>query len=287
MPSSLRQAICNEVFKDWKFPEACKAIREAGYTGIEIAPFTLAEDPATISPADRAYYIDVMRSENLQFVGLHWLMVSPKGLHVTTPDAALRKRSWEHIGRLIELCADLSGGEGGVMIFGSPQQRSTTRGLSQAEATRNYVDGLVSVAPQAEQRNVTILIEALPRAQSDVVNTLDEAARLVEQINSPAIRTMFDTHNAVDETTPHTVLVERHFDKIRHIHINETDGRHPGTGDYPFRSLFTTLIRRGYQGWVSLEVFDFEAGAQTIAKDSLRYVKTLISHPAGKVAGND
>jgi D-psicose/D-tagatose/L-ribulose 3-epimerase len=33
----------------------------------------------------------------LIFVGLHWLMVSPKSLHVTTPDARLRRRSWEHI----------------------------------------------------------------------------------------------------------------------------------------------------------------------------------------------
>ena len=67
-------------------------------------------------------------------------MVSPKGLHVTTPDAELRARSWEHIRDLIDLCADL--GPDGVMVFGSPKQRSTTGGLTREQATRNYIDGL-------------------------------------------------------------------------------------------------------------------------------------------------
>ena len=81
------QSTCNEAFDKWPFADACKAIRKAGYTGIEIAPFTLAETPASITAAQRREYRDIMASEGLQFVGLHWLMVSPKGLHVTTPDA--------------------------------------------------------------------------------------------------------------------------------------------------------------------------------------------------------
>src|ERR1044071_7608520 len=126
MSYTFRQSICNEAFEGWDFAAECRAIRSAGYTGIEIAPFTLAEDPATISPARRQELRSIISSEGLTFAGLHWLMVSPKGLHVTTPDAALRERSWLHIRNLIDLCADL--GPGGVMVFGSPPQRATTRG---------------------------------------------------------------------------------------------------------------------------------------------------------------
>src|ERR1700686_246629 len=166
-----RHSICNEAFEHWQFAGACKAIRKAGYTGIEIAPFTLAETPGEITPAQRAGYRDIMASEGLQFVGLHWLMVSPKGLHVTTPDAALRNRSWQHIRGLIDLCADL--GPGGVMVFGSPVQRASSGGSTPAEATRRYVDGLASVAPHALERGVTVLVEALPKGQCDVVLTLE------------------------------------------------------------------------------------------------------------------
>jgi sugar phosphate isomerase/epimerase len=273
MPHRLRHAICNEVFEKRTLAAACRAIRKAGYSGIEIAPFTLAEYPSTLSPARRRECRDIIASAGLVFVGLHWLMVSPKGLHVTTPDAGLRLRSWQHIGHLIDLCADL--GPDGVLVFGSPKQRGTTGGLSRADATRHFTDGLSEAAPHAGERGVTILLEALPIGQCDVVTSLDEAIGLVRQIDHPAIRTMFDCHNAIDETEPHAVLLERHYDLIRHIHVNELDGRRPGTGTYDYKVLFDVLRRREYSGWISLEVFDFTPGAEAIARESLRYLETV------------
>lgn len=274
MAHTLRHSICNEVFENWDFAEACQAIRAAGYTGIEISPFTLAERPEDVSAERRAELRRMMADTGLAFVGLHWLMVSPKGLHVTTPDLALRARSWEHIRRLIDLCADL-GGDSKVMIFGSPSQRSSTGGLTPGEATRNWVDGLASVADEAASKGVTILVEALPKNQSDIVNTLDEAAAIVREIASPGVQAMFDTHNAVDETEPHPVVVERHLGVIRHVHVNEIDGRYCGTGDYDFGAVFEVLSRNNYPGWVSLEVFDFKPDPVTIATESLRYLRGL------------
>jgi sugar phosphate isomerase/epimerase len=274
MPFDFRHATCNEAFKDYDFRTACRAIRNAGYTGIEIAPFTLAEDPAAIPHSKRVEYRTIMAEEGLNFVGLHWIMVSPKGLHVTTPDEELRRRSWRHIHSLIDLCADL--GPAGVMVFGSPQQRSTTGGLTREQATRHFTEGLAEVAPHAESQGVTILVEALPKEQSDVVQSLEEAVGIVDQIGSRAIRTMFDTHNAVNETENHAVLVDRYFDYIRHVHVNEMDGKHPGRGNYDFKPVFQVLKRRAYGGWVSLEAFDFSFPAETIVTDSINYLKQEI-----------
>ncbi|MCU1236330.1 MAG: Xylose isomerase domain protein barrel [Candidatus Solibacter sp.] len=269
-----RHSICNEAFEKWPFGDACRAIRKAGYTGIEIAPFTLAERPRDVTAAQRAEYRDVIGSEGLSFVGLHWLMVSPKGLHVTGPDANLRRESWEHIRDLIDLCADL--GPDGVMVFGSPKQRGTSGGLTREQATRNYVDGLAGVAPHAASRGVKVLVEALPKEQCDVVQTLEEAAAIVREIGSPAVQTMFDVHNAIDEAEPHAALVDRYFGVIRHVHVNELDGRHCGTGSYDFKPVFEMLRRRNYQGWISLEAFDFTPGAETLANESLRYLENQI-----------
>ena len=274
MAFRFRHSICNEVYQGWDFDKAARHIKETGYEGIEIAPFTLAEDPATISAEARAQYRRVITDEGLTFVGLHWLMVSPKGLHVTTPDDDLRARSWAHIVNLIDLCADL--GPNGVMVFGSPLQRGTTGGATREEATKRYIDGLASVATHAESRGVRLLVEALPSNQTNVVLSLDEAASIVHQIGSPAIQTMFDSHNAVEETVPHAELVERHFGVIRHVHVNETDGGHCGTGDYDFAPVFATLKRLDYKGWISLEAFDFAPGAERIAAESLRYLESVI-----------
>jgi sugar phosphate isomerase/epimerase len=270
-----RHSICNEAFEGWKFADACQAIRKAGYTGIEIAPFTLAERPADVTAEQRREYRDIMRAEGLEFVGLHWLMVSPKGLHVTTPDAEARARGWEHIRHLVDLCADL--GPDGVMVFGSPKQRSTTGGATREEATRNYIDGLAGVAPHAAARGVTILVEALPSDQADVILTLEEAAAIVREIDSPGVRTMFDVHNAINEADPHDVLVDRHFDLIRHVHVNELDGKHCGAGNYDFKPVLAMLRRRDFQGWVSLEAFDFTPGAERLANESLRHLESEIA----------
>lgn len=278
MPYPFRFAMCNEAFEHRPFAESCRVLRSAGYTGIELAPFTLAEDPLALGAAGRRELRDTMAGEGLQFVGLHWLLVVPFPIHVTTPDLALRERSWRYVRGLIDLCADLApdGGESdsrGIMVFGSPKQRSSTGGISSAEAVRNYVAGLASVAGHAEDRGVTILVEALPHSQSDVIHTLDEAVAVVREINSPAVATMFDSHNAEDETEPHDQLIQRHFDLIRHVHLNEMDGSHPGAGTYDFAPVFAILEKLAYQGWVSVEAFDFTVGAETIARESIAHMK--------------
>ena len=278
MSYHFRHACCNEMYGQRPFAEVCRGLRDAGYEGIEIAPFTLAAQPADIKPARRKELREIMASEGVAFVGLHWLMVSPKGLQVTSPDAALREKSWRHIEELIGLCADL--GDGGVMVFGSPKQRESTGGLSPKEAARNFIDGLAKIAPLAGERGVTILVEALPTNQCDVITSLAQAAEVVREIAHPAVCTMFDTHNAVEEAEPHATLIERYFDMIRHVHVNEMDGTQPGTGGYNFYPVLDTLARKNYAGWVSLEVFDFSYGPERIAAGSIDYLNKEIARIA-------
>ncbi len=273
---AFRLAVCNELVEKLDFAESCRLARRAGWSGIEIAPFTLAENATTVSAQRRRELRDIMAGEGVEFVGLHWLMVGPAGLHVTTPDAGVRRRSWEYVAGLVDLCADL--GPDGVMVFGSPKQRSSTGGISAAEATRHFVDGIASVAPRAAGRGVTICIEPLSRAQTDVLLSLEEAASMVNEINSPAVRTMYDSHNAVDETEPHATLVDRYFGVIRHVHVNEMDGSHPRPGGgHNFRPVLQVLQDGGYTGWVSMEVFDFAPGAQQIVTESAAYLSQEIS----------
>lgn len=279
MAYRFRHAICNECFVDGEFGDVCRAVKKAGYEGLEIAPFTLSAEPATIPAARRKEVSRMMLEEGLEFAGLHWLMVAPKGLHVTTDDLELRKKSWRHIYDLIDLCADIDEGHNGtrVMIFGSPKQREAMPGVSLEEATKRFRDGFAEIAPHAEERGVTLLVESLGRDQCNIVNTVGEAVQIVESVGSPAVQTMFDTHNAVDETEPHAEVVTKHYGHIRHIHVNEMDGGHCGTGDYDFKPLLRTLAAHDYKGWVSLEAFIFEPGGERIANESLRYLEKEIA----------
>lgn len=274
---AFRFATCNEVFQSEPMADVCSQVREAGYLGLEIAPFTLAPDPALLSKDERAALRRCMSSADLEFVGLHWLLAAPDGLHATSADPAIRNRTWGYVNNFVDLCADLANapnGDKGVVVFGSPKQRSSRDGMTAREATDVFIDRLAKVAPYAEARGVTLLIEALSPDQSDVVTSLAEAVSIVQQIGSPAIQTMFDVHNAINETTSHLDLVREFFPYIKHVHVNELDGKEPGTGNYDFASLMKCLTDLKYDGWISLEAFDFSRDPKEIVTRSITHLKT-------------
>jgi D-psicose/D-tagatose/L-ribulose 3-epimerase len=261
----LRFGICNETFGELPFAEMCRAAKAAGYTGIEIAPHKLSGHAGTLRKT--------MREEGLTFIGLYSLLSAPAGLHITTADPTVRRKGWEHLTRLVDLCSSL--GSSAVMVLGSGKQRSAwSGGSSTAEATKRLEEGLAALAPIAHARGVTVLIEPLAPSNSDVVNTLAEAVAIVERIGNPGLSAMFDTHNSAAEKLPAAQLIAQYFRHIRHIHVNEMDGRHPGTGNYDFGALLHALEGLGYQRWVAVEVFDFSAGGDAIAKDSLQALRS-------------
>jgi len=273
--AGFKYAMCNESMAELSWPEQCRIVGDAGYRGIEIAAFTLVKEGVQeIGPAKRRQMVSAMDNSGLECVGLHWLLAPPpEGLHFTTPDAAVRKRTVGYLNQLIDFCGDLGGH---YMIFGSPKQRNT-EGISVGEAKKHFAEGLRAVADHAQTRDIRILIEPLGKRSTDVVNTLAEASQLAEQVNHPAIKIMFDFNNTGDETEDFDVLIKKHHRSIHHVHVQEQGGKHLGTGtavnDYV--KAFQTLKDLKYSEWVSLEVFDFTPGGKVIAQESMRVLKQI------------
>ena len=267
-------AVCNETFQGAEFAEGCELALATGYTGVEIAPWTLSDDPASLSSERRRECRAAMEQAGVTCVGLHSLLTVPAGeLHITTPDDAVRERSWDYFRGLIDLCADL--GDDGLMILGSGRQRRTVGGSTVEDAVKRLRDGLASVADHAADSGVTILPETLAPHLCDVLTSLEQTRAVVEDIGHPAIQTMFDTHNAVAEEIPHDELIQKHAELIKHVHINEMDGRHPGTGSYDFGVPLRALKEIRYDGWLSLEVFKFEPSGEEIARVSAQHLRQI------------
>ena len=268
-------AMCNECMEELPWAEQCKIISDAGYTGVEIAAFTLVNESVTeLSADDRRVLSQTMNDHGLECVGLHWLLAPPpEGLHFTTPDQAVRDRTVQYLADLVDFCADLNGK---VMIFGSPKQRNAV-GITVEEAKKNFADGLARVADHAQERDVQILVETLDSSQTDVVNTMAESLDIVNRVSHPAIGTMFDYHNTLDESESLEALVRTYFEHIEHIQIQEMDGRHLGTSDAAttFVDSFKALRELNYDKWISLEIFDFTPGGKVIANESMAVLKEL------------
>lgn len=270
-----RLAVCNETFAGSSFEQACKLALDTGYSGIEIMPSTLSEDPAAIPAARRAELRRIMRDSGIAFTGMHAVLSSPAGLHLTAPDRSIRIRGWEYFGHMIDLCADL--GEKGLIVLGSAKQRAAVNGVTVGDAIQRLRDGLAECAPRARERGVMLLAEPLAPHLCNVLTSLEQAVNLVRSIGHESVQTMFDTHNAVSETESHGALIRKYARYIRHVHVNEMDGRHPGTGSYDFGALLKTLREIHYEGWVSLEVFAFQPSGRQVARESAELLRSLES----------
>jgi len=265
--TKMKYSVCNELFGNMDLGGAARIIRDAGYGGIEFAPYTIF---GGFSSGDiRAGIRDtreVLDGEGLSFVGFHWLLAKPEGLHVASPDRAVRLRTIEHLKRLADCAGELGGG---VLVFGSPRQRSSSSGVTKLEAEAAFVDTLREVSPRVAACGCAILVESLSPEQTDVVNTLSQAVRCAQAAGNPAVSSMFDFRNVSSEAEPWDTLIDRHYDSIRHVHANEIDGRAPGTGTSDYLPAFRTLMARGYGGWISVEIFEIPPDPGKILGDSM------------------
>ena len=275
----MKFALCQELFTDRDFAAQCRTIAEVGYDAIEIAPFTLVEDggdPTALEAATRRDLLSAIEDNGLDCVGLHWLLAKTEGFHLTTADAATRQRTADYFKRLAELCADLGGR---VLVLGSPQQRSLEDGMSEAQADDHALEVIRAALPTLEATNTVLALEPLTTKETDYMNSCDHARRLIETLDSPHVQLHQDVKAMLGEpgTPPLPQLIETHADIVAHFHANDANLQGPGMGEVDFEPIFAALHRTGYDGVVSVEVFDYSPGADVIACESLAYMREVWS----------
>lgn len=272
-----RLALCNEVLAPMPFDAQCAYARALGYSALEVAPFTLAEDPLAIDDAQAARLRAVAADHGLVICGLHWLLVAPKGLSITTRDEARRARTVQAMRRLVDLCAALGGQ---YLVHGSPAQRAPEPGQSPDDARARAIDCWRQAGEAAGESGVTYCIEPLSREQTPLVNTVAEAAAIVDAIGLPGLRTMLDTSSAGrTEDEPLPALIDRWWPRgvMAHVQLNDRNRRAPGQGDDDFAPIVAALERQRYAGWIAVEPFDYRPDGPGCAAFAAGYLKGLMA----------
>lgn len=269
----MKFAICNETFQSWEWDRICRYVSEAGYDGIEIAPFTLASDARALSPEDRRRIRSTAEAAGLPITALHWLLVSPEGLHVNSPDPALREETASYLEALVDLAGDLGAG---VMVFGSPKQRRITEGVSREQAESWAGEAVRRLLPRLEARNVKLAMEPLPAPEADLWLTAEETMAFVRRIGHPSVGLHLDVKSMCAEGDPAEVIRQYGREAI-YFHANDANRRGPGFGEVAFPPILQALKDKGYDGWVSVEVFDYSPDPETIAQKSLETLKSALS----------
>jgi sugar phosphate isomerase/epimerase len=258
-------SVCNELFGPTPFHEICHQVSELGYQGLEIAPFTLADTVHDLLPGDRVALRKMVEDHGLAVVGLHWLLVKPEGLHLTTPDDALRARTQAYVGDLIDFCGDIGGT---IMVCGSPKQRTVLDTYEAAWARAR--DGFRRLADRAAGRGVTLCLEPLAPAENEFITCADEALAMIAAVNHPHFQLILDVKALTGgEREPLGDVIRRAGPHLRHFHANDPNLLGPGMGEFDHAEVAAALREIGYSGWISVEVFRFELEGYTIAQRSL------------------
>ena len=245
----MKFAICQELFENWDWKRQCQFIAEAGYTGIELAPFTLASRISDVSPERRRELRLQAEEYGLTICGLHWLLAKTEGLHLTTNDRTVRQATTKYLIELGQACADLGGS---VMVFGSPVQRNLQEGVSRAQAYENAAEVFRAAMPAFADRGVKIVMEPLTPKETNFVNTCAEAVELIELVGHPSFVLHQDVKAMLSESTPIPELIARYASITEHFHVNDDNLLGPGMGRTDYHPIVKALLDSSYSGWVSV-----------------------------------
>lgn len=276
----MKFALCNEVLQPLPFAEQCALAASLGYEGLEVAPFTLAANPMDITDGQAGVFRRMAEDQGLAIDGLHWLLVAPAGLSIVSAEDTVRERTVAVMKRLIELCA-LMGGR--YLVHGSPQQRSVPAGSSREAALARATGCFAQAAATAEGCGVVYCVEPLATRETDLVNTVAEAARIVDEIGSPALKTMIDCSAAGQmEAEPIEALMARWIPSghVVHVQVNDPNRRGPGQGEMRFAPILAKLSQLQaagqYRGVVAVEPFDYVPDGPGCAARAIGYLQGLM-----------
>lgn len=168
-------------------------------------------------------------------------------------DEKVRKKSLERIKWAVDRAVDL----GSKTICG-PFHSAHGHFSYEAPVEDEYkraAEVLHAAAEYAKQADVIFAFEAVNRFETYLCNTMQQLAKLVELVDHPNARAMYDSHHANIEEKNIEQAIQLIQPHLHYVHISENDRGTPGMGLCRWDETFDALAAIKYEGWYTIEAF--------------------------------
>jgi len=255
--------------------DVVKAVKDAGYDGIELNAETLPWAQAHITPTTPKHEREQVR----RAIAAAKLKVSAIGAHVPMlhPGAAQRREAVDYVKGCCDLAVEM--GSDYVHILSGPLAPETAR----ETGWRWFADAVQDLVEYASARKIEVGIEAIA---GHLFHCAQDYARLISDLPGVPFKVNFDPSQIIVQGANPFDIVDRFADRIAHVHMKDGSGLFPdfafpplGEGDINFRALVGRLQGAGYDGALSVEyeaqVYGFSRSDEQILNENRAFVAAL------------
>jgi sugar phosphate isomerase/epimerase len=235
------QTVLPEGFRDnRRFHEELTGLRESGYGGVEL---NIAH-PGLDSIDSILSFLEEYELMMTNFAS--GLTAKTYGLSLSHKDEEERQRA---VAKVREIMRFLEGSSIGIILGFFKGPAAENRGVARLQFSRSMDD----LFPEAEERQVPLIVEATNRYESSVANTLEEAYELVREYNSPYARILPDTFHMNIEEADMLGALSEYLSFYDTVHLSDNNRFFPGFGAVDFGAVLDHLGRIGYGGNCAIE----------------------------------
>lgn len=252
--------------------EVVQRLAAIGYDGIELGAASPHAYPDYTGPQRRREIRRLFEQNNIALVSMLPAPGGGPGFNVASPIPEERAAAIDQYKKVAMLCAELGGK---ILLFVAGWQ---VFGTTRDQAWNWSLSALREVATAAELHGITVCIEPTS-ADSNLIDSADDAIKLMTEAGVANIRLMFDTYHTIYRNEVASDYVHRFGKNLAHVHLSDSNRLPPGEGTGEFPTLIETLKKSGFDGYLTMEIgFNRrDVDPDGIAKRAYDYIKHLVS----------
>ena len=241
-----------------------RRLKECGYEGAEL----MVANPALIDVKEverlaKKYELDIPMVCSGEILG-------QDGLTFSDPDDARREEAISRVKAAIDVAAYF-----GAMINIGRVRGGYVWGYDNDWCRARSVDGLRQVALYAQEKGVTVCLEPVNTIAANFINTTQEGIAMVHEINVPSFSLMLDSNHMFICDLDMIKSVHDAKGYVKYVHLVDSNRLYPGSCKLDFGAFFKALREIGYDGYVSVEVFQ-RPDQDTALEKSAEFIKQFL-----------